>query len=74
MVVLVGVVGFSISANGFVYEKLRVCTRGFSEGKSDVENVQRLLFKPKPAIFYIRCWQQYFFIIQFGFNFIPLVF
>jgi len=30
-----------MSANGFVYEKLRVCVRGFSEGKSDVANVQR---------------------------------
>ncbi|AUC83521.1 hypothetical protein CW733_15850 [Lacinutrix sp. Bg11-31] len=27
--------------NGFVYGKLRVCMRGFSEGKSDVANVQR---------------------------------
>ena len=28
-------------ANVFVYGKLRVCVRGFSEGKSDVANVQR---------------------------------
>ncbi len=27
--------------NGFVCGKLRVCVRGFSEGKSDVANVQR---------------------------------
>jgi|GEM_PF-3829039 len=27
--------------NGYVYGKLRVCVRGFSEGKSDVANVQR---------------------------------
>ena len=32
---------FFIFANGFVYGKLRVCVRGFSEGKSDVANVQR---------------------------------
>ena len=30
--------------NGFVYGKLRVCVRGFSEGKSDVINVQQHLF------------------------------
>ena len=30
-----------IVANVFVYGKLRVCVRGFSEGKSDVANVQR---------------------------------
>ena len=28
-------------ANVFVYGKLRVCVRGFSEGKSDVANMQR---------------------------------
>ncbi|PSG94430.1 hypothetical protein C7H61_00995 [Mesoflavibacter zeaxanthinifaciens subsp. sabulilitoris] len=30
-----------IAHNVFVYGKLRVCVRGFSEGKSDVKNVQR---------------------------------
>jgi len=30
-----------MNANCFVYGKLRVCVRGFSEGKSDVANVQR---------------------------------
>ena len=40
------IISFFISlmfANGFVYGKLRVCVRGFSEGKSDVANVQRPL-------------------------------
>ena len=32
-----------MQGNGFVYGKLRVCVRGFSEGKSDVANVQRPL-------------------------------
>ena len=48
---------FRIAHNVFVYGKLRVCVRGFSEEKSDLTNVQRPLIKPKPAIFYIRCWQ-----------------
>jgi hypothetical protein len=39
--------------NVYVYGKLRVCVRVFSEGKLDVTNVQRPLFKPKLAIFYI---------------------
>ncbi len=37
--------------NVFVYGKLRVCVRGFSEGKSDVTNVQRPLFKPNTSNF-----------------------
>ncbi len=32
---------FNIAGNGYVYGKLRVCVRGFSEGKSDVTNVQQ---------------------------------
>ncbi|PKG42812.1 hypothetical protein CXF67_08320 [Psychroflexus sp. MES1-P1E] len=34
-----------------VYGKLRVCVRGFSEGKSDVANTQRPLFKHKTSNF-----------------------
>ena len=33
-----------MQGNVYVYGKLRVCVRGFSEGKSDVANVQRPLF------------------------------
>ena len=29
------ILGFQLVANGFVYGKLRVCVRGFSEGKSE---------------------------------------
>ena len=32
---------FQMCGNGYVYGKLRVCVRGFSEGKSDVTNVQQ---------------------------------
>jgi len=36
---------FQLAGNGFVYEKLRFCVRGFSEGKSDVTKLQLTLFK-----------------------------
>ena len=56
-------VRFIIGGNVFVYGKLRVCVRGFSEGKSDVTNVQRpfdlaknsnFLYTVLPTVFLIQ--------------------
>jgi hypothetical protein len=44
---------FYMLHNGFVYGKLRVCVRGFSEGKSDVANVQRPFDLAKHQQFFI---------------------
>ena len=56
-----------MQGNVFVYGKLRVCVRGFSEGKSDVANVQRPLIKHNTSNFlYTVLANRYFYSITFS--------